>query len=265
MISILERIITTKRVEVARLRARVEIAELRRQALAMPNPRSLVDRLKLGAPLALIAEIKKASPSKGVIEPDFRPLDMARAYENAGASGLSVLTDETYFQGGNHVLQAVREVTELPLLRKDFIIDEAQVWEARLIGADAILLIAAALDDERLRLLYETAREAQLDVLMEVHTVAEANRVAPLGPKLVGVNNRDLNTFTVDLSQTESVARALPKDVLLVSESGLATPEDVARVHQAGARAILVGETLMRYGPQRVAQGARELLASVRS
>ncbi|MCY0875026.1 MAG: indole-3-glycerol phosphate synthase TrpC [Firmicutes bacterium] len=264
MTSILDRIIATKRVEVQALYANTALDDLKRRALLQPTPRSLSQALLAGAPLALIAEIKKASPSKGVIDPNFKPLDIARAYEKAGASALSVLTDRTYFQGSNDVLSSVREVTDLPILRKDFIIDEAQIWEARLIGADAILLIAAAIpEDVRLASLYHTAEVAGLDVLLEVHTVAEVERVASLNPKLIGVNNRDLRTFTVDLGQTENVAAAIAPGTLLISESGLQSAADVARVYRAGARAILVGETLMRFGAQGVAAGARALLAQV--
>lgn len=262
--TILDRILATKRQEVAHLRANFSMAELQSQAAAAPPCRPFTEALAAHSPLALIAEIKKASPSKGVIEPDFQPLAMAHAYEQAGAAALSILTDETYFQGGNHVLQAVREVSDLPILRKDFIIDEAQIWEARAIGADAVLLIATALpDDAQLQLLYQTARQLGMAVLLEVHTVAEVERTAFLNPALVGVNNRDLRTFAVDLGQTERVAAAISAQTLLVSESGLANAADVARVHKAGARAILVGETLMRFGPQRVHEGATALFAEI--
>lgn len=265
MTSILERIIATKREEVARLYAQSSLSKRQQEALSTPSPRPFVSALRAGAPLALIAEIKRASPSKGVIEHDFRPREMARAYEAAGASALSVLTDETYFQGGNHILSSVREVTTLPILRKDFIIDEVQIWEARQIGADAILLIAAAIpDDEKLFALYETAQAAQLDVLLEVHTAEEAKRAAVLHAPLIGVNNRDLTTFTVDLGQTERVRSSVADDTLLVSESGLQTAADVARVYRAGVRAILVGETLMRQGPAGVAAGVRDLLAGAK-
>ncbi len=242
--NVLERILATKWEEVARLRAKFTAGDLR--DMAQTRVRPFAQALEGGAPVALIAEIKKASPSKGVIQPDFRPLEAALAYERAGAAALSVLTDEVYFQGGNDVLTRVREAVALPVLRKDFIVDELQVYEARAIGADAVLLIAAALPESQLRELHALATELGMDALVEVHEPAEYERVAAFAPRIVGVNNRDLRTFTVDLGQTARIAAMVAHDAVIVSESGIATPDDVARVQACGARAILVGETLMR-------------------
>ncbi len=262
--TILDQIIATKREEVARLTSE-ERSRFIDEIAALPQPRPFIRSLIDHGPIGLIAEIKKASPSKGVIEPDFRPREMAALYERAGAAAISVLTDQTYFQGSTYVLKSVAAQTSLPILRKDFIIDEIQVYEARAIGADAILLIAAALSDDMLSHLYHTASSLSLDVLIEVHSVEEWRRVEPLRPTLIGVNNRNLHTFAVDLSVTEQVAKAVPQDVVLVSESGIASHTDVLRVKKAGARAILVGETLMRFGLQRVESGIRSLLTGVES
>lgn len=261
----LERILDTKRDEVARLRREEGLAALRRRAAEAPPTRGFCAALAREHPIALIAEVKKASPSKGVIEPDFRPVEIACAYERAGAAALSVLTDATYFQGGNDVLATVRAAVRVPVLRKDFIIDEIQIYEARAIGADAVLLIAAALDDVRLREFHALAHDLALDALVEVHGLDEWERAAHLHPPLAGVNNRDLRTFTVDLEQTARVGRRVPGDTLLVSESGIASADDVRRVRTAGARAILVGETLMRLGVGGVEEGAAALLAGARA
>lgn len=201
--------------------------------------------------VGLIAEVKKASPSKGVIRADFDPVRIAREYEAAGASCLSVLTDERFFQGSLQYLRAVRSAVGLPLLRKDFVIDERQVLEAVEWGADAILLIVAILDDGELRHLHALAEASGLAALVEVHDEAELARALAVGARLIGVNNRDLRTFTVDLGTTGRMAARLRQagvgdDVLLVAESGLESRADVARVRDSGARAILVGESLMR-------------------
>jgi indole-3-glycerol phosphate synthase len=215
--------------------------------------------------VALIAEIKKASPSKGIICPDFDPEAIARSYEQAGASCLSVLTDETYFQGSLDYLRRVREVVQLPLLRKDFMIDPRQIEQAIAYGADAILLIVAMLEQETLRELHDLATQAGLAALVEVHDEEELQRAIDLGAKLVGVNNRNLKDFTVNLSTTHQLAArweswGKPKDALLVAESGLSSAQDVRQVHQGGAAAILVGESLMR-DPSAIPLRVAELLA----
>ena len=213
--------------------------------------------------IGLIAEVKKASPSAGVICPNFDPVRIATEYEAAGASCLSVLTDEKFFQGSLDYLRQIRAAVKLPLLRKDFIIDERQILEAIEWGADAILLIVAILDDERLKRFHTLATEAGLAVLVEVHDEAELNRALPLGAELIGVNNRNLKTFKVDLATTENLAEKLRQSEpgrakLLVAESGIHTRADVARLKKSGAAAILVGESLVRHG--NIAAKVRELL-----
>ena len=243
---ILETIAEQKRVEVASLPTWGAVTgEPRRGFLAA------LQRPRRGS-IALIAEVKKASPSAGVICPDFDPTGIARQYEEAGATCLSVLTDVKFFQGALEYLQAIRSAVQLPLLRKDFIIDERQIAESFEWGADAILLIVAILTDVQLSRYLDLARQAQLDALVEVHDEAELERALQAGAQLIGVNNRNLRTFQVDLATTERLAARLHQrqqaGVLLVAESGIHRPEDVTRLQACGAQAILVGESLMREG-----------------
>jgi len=211
------------------------------------------------ASVSLIAEVKKASPSAGVICQDFDPVRIARAYEAAGADCLSVLTDEQFFQGSLAYLQQIRAAVGLPLLRKDFIIDERQIAQSLAAGADAILLIVRILDDAQLRGFHAMAASFGLAALVEVHDEAELERALLVGAKLIGVNNRDLDTFKVDLATTERLAARVPKDILLVAESGIRARADVERLHHAGARAILVGESLMKT-PAEIGARVSELL-----
>lgn len=248
--NILDKIVATKREEVARLEAHPRAAareNLLWATKAFGARRDFADALRYPrhGNVALIAEVKKASPSAGVIKPDFDPVRIAQAYESAGASCLSVLTDEQYFQGSLKFLQQIRDSVRLPLLRKDFIIHERQILESIEAGADAILLIVAILNDEQLRRFHGVARSAGLAVLVEVHDELEMKRAVAAEAEIIGVNNRDLKSFTVDLSTTEKLA-AMAKGRILVAESGIHTRPDVERLERCGAHAILVGESLMR-------------------
>jgi indole-3-glycerol phosphate synthase len=266
MSDILATIVEQKHREVAALPAgAVTVARLRAALTARPDRRDFLAALRQPRTgrVALIAEVKKASPSAGVIRPDFDPIAIAREYAAAGASCLSVLTDEKFFQGSLQFLRDIRATVRLPLLRKDFLIDERQILESVVWGADAILLIVAILDDARLRRFHDLAAAAGLAVLVEVHDEAELDRARAIGARLIGVNNRDLKTFTVDLAVTERLAACLRadaagRDVLVVAESGIHTREDVVRLERCGAGAILVGESLMRQ--RDLAAKTRELL-----
>ncbi|MBL0387971.1 indole-3-glycerol phosphate synthase TrpC [Tumebacillus sp. ITR2] len=244
---ILDRIVEVKRQEVAELASTFDISAVLEQIAGLPPTRGFAKALRETSEyVGLIAEVKKASPSKGVIRPDFDPVVIATTYERAGATCLSVLTDEQFFQGHADYLRNIRASVNLPILRKDFIIDEKQIYEARLIGADCVLLIAAILSTEQLRQFSELASSIGLDVLVEVHDEAELERALEAGATLLGVNNRDLRDFTVDLGTTARIAKRVPEGTLLVSESGIVTYDDVRSVKASGAAAILVGETLMR-------------------
>ena len=249
MSDILAEIAAYKRVEVAERRRSATRAELEDRCLAVSPPRGFraaLERAHAPGRLALIAEIKKASPSKGLIRADFDPPALARAYEAGGAACLSVLTDGPSFQGADEYLTQARAAVALPCIRKEFLVDPWQVAESRALGADAILVILAMVDDFLAgELMAETTRLG-MDALVEVHDSAEMKRAAALGATLVGVNNRDLRTFVTDLAATERLAAAAPAGALLVTESGIATPADVARLERAGATAMLVGESLMR-------------------
>jgi indole-3-glycerol phosphate synthase len=257
MANILDTIVEQKKLEAAKLPARILAAgDLRDALLERGEHRNFMAALrkpKAGS-VALIAEVKKASPSAGIICPDFDAVRIAKEYEAAGASCLSVLTDEKFFQGSLDYLRQIREAVKLPLLRKDFIIDERQILEAIEWGADAILLIVAILDDARLKRFHSLASTAGLAVLVEVHDEAELERAMVIGAELIGVNNRDLKTFKVDLANTERLAAKLfsspvtHQSSLLVAESGIHTRADVERLAKCGAKAILVGESLVKGG-----------------
>jgi len=243
----LQTILDQKRTEIARLLPRVEL--LRAEALLRNDYRGFAAAIDQGPEaLGLIAEVKKASPSVGTIVESFDPVAIAQAYESAGAHAVSVLTDEKFFQGNLGYLVQVRKAIGLPVLRKDFILHEAQIFEAAVAGADAILLIVAALEQADLERLYDTATTLGLDVLVEVHTLEELDRALDCGSNLIGINNRNLTTFEVDLHATEIISEEVPEGVLLVSESGIKTQADARRVFAAGANALLVGEALMRTG-----------------
>ena len=241
----LEEILEVKRQEIEQLRPRA--AELDRQAKARKDFRDFRSALtQTTEKLAVIPEIKKASPSAGVIVDAFEPVELAKNYERAGANAISVLTDSKFFQGSLVHLRNVRDAVSLPLLRKDFIWDRAQIAESAANGADAILLIVAALTQDQLVRLLKGAKEFRLDALVEVHSVDEVQRALEAGAEIVGINNRNLATFDVDLTVTEKLCREVPDDVILVSESGIKTPQDIARMKACGVDAVLVGEALMR-------------------
>src|SRR4051812_20115627 len=241
----LAEIIAHKRTEIERLRPRAET--LHRQALERNKFRGFQAALKSETGrLAIIAEVKKASPSAGVISESFDPVEIALGYERHGASAISVLTDEKFFQGALEHLTGVRKAVRQPILRKDFVLDEIQITEAAAAGADAILLIVAALDQSRLVDLLGAAAKYQLDVLVEVHSLEEMERALETDAAIIGINNRDLTTFHVDLAVTERLSEEAPNDVVLVSESGIRTTEDVARVRGCGVNAVLIGEASMR-------------------
>jgi indole-3-glycerol phosphate synthase len=246
---ILQKILQRKAEEISERSSSLPLAELKTRVEEAPTPRGFVSTLRetiVDGRAAVIAEAKKASPSKGVMRPDFDIVQIARSYENGGASCMSVLTDEDFFQGSDHYLRQARAVCKLPLIRKDFIIDPYQVYEARVMGADCILLIAAALDDTKLGELAELAAELKLDVLLEVHDAEELQRSLPLGLTLVGINNRNLRTFETSLQTTLDLLPQIPADRIVVTESGIHTPADVKLMRENNVNAFLVGEAFMR-------------------
>ena len=255
----LAEIVSHKRQEIEPLIQRAE--KLRYAALERNEFKSLASAINVGSDrLGLIAEVKKASPSAGIIAEDFDPVSQAKKYADAGASAISVLTDEKYFKGKLEYLTQIQHAVEVPVLRKDFIIHESQIYEASVAGADAILLIVAALSQDDLQRHFDCANTYQLEVLMEVHELAELERALETDVKIIGVNNRNLKTFEVDLKNTESISEEVPEDILFVRESGIKTPQDASLVASWGADAVLVGETLMRADD--VASTVKEIMES---
>lgn len=244
---ILDDIVAATRERVRQAKESETLLQLERR-LPDDQPRPFATALKHPTRLGLVAEIKKASPSKGVIAPDFDPQQMAALYRDAGADCLSVLTEPQFFQGDLQYLRAARQISGKPCLRKDFIVDQYQIAEARLYGADCILLIAAILKDWEIRSFKHAAREYGMDALVEIHDEVEARRAVANGCQFVGINNRDLRTFQVDLATTEKLRPLLPAEATIVAESGVFTHADAQRLRAAGADAILVGESLMRSG-----------------
>lgn len=260
----LDRIVETKKREVEQLAAVFSLQETERQIAQLEPTRGFHRALTTGRKreLGLIAEVKKASPSKGLIRPDFNPVELAKKYEQAGTDCMSVLTDRDYFQGSSAYLTDIRCNVNVPLLRKDFIIDERQIYEARLIGADAVLLIAAILNDDQLRQFLELSASLGLDALLEVHDQIEMERALSIGTaQLIGINNRNLKTFETSLETTETLAKMVPDDVTLISESGIVTREDIQYLSQVGAKGLLIGETFMRQ--VEVDQAVNDLLGPV--
>ncbi|HWA97231.1 MAG TPA: indole-3-glycerol phosphate synthase TrpC [Pirellulales bacterium] len=260
MPTILDKIVATKRAEIASAQATVSIDELRLRIADAPPPRDFFAALGRPGPIRLIAEVKKASPSQGLLRPSFDPVAIAGTYAEHGASCLSVLTDAPHFQGSLADLRAVRGAVDLPLLRKDFILDPYQVYEARSVGADAVLLIAECLDDCHLRSLFNLIVELGMTPLVELYEPANLPRVLEAGATLVGINNRNLHTFEVRLEHTLDLLDSIPEQCVVVAESGIRTRDDVLRLEQAGVDAMLVGETFMRRAD--LGQAVDELLGN---
>ena len=244
---ILDDIIKIKELEVERLKEAYKGKDIDKLAMILPKPRDFYKAFKKGQ-LSLIAEIKKASPSAGVIRQNFDPTYLAKTYEDSGASALSVLTDQKFFMGALEHIKAAKESTTIPVLRKDFIVDGSQLYESRIAGADAILLIVRILSDAQLRSFLAKAEDLGLAVLVEVHSAGEARRAFSAGAKMIGINNRDLSNFAVDIKTTANIIKALPeiKDRIIISESGIATKEDVKFLKDAGVNGILVGEGILK-------------------
>jgi len=243
---ILDTIVAHKRKELRQNQVQIPLSTLKSKIADLPQTRDFRDALSAQNRVNLIAEVKKKSPSKGIIREDFYPVEIARTYAANGASAISVLTDHEFFAGELAYLSAIREAVDLPLLRKDFTIDEYHIYQARVAGADAILLIVAILTSDQLRGFMEIAQSLGLACLVEVHTEAELEVALQAGAVIVGINNRDLKTFHTDIAMTFRLRESIPSDKVVVSESGIYTREDVVRLGEANVNAILVGESLMR-------------------
>ena len=254
----LKKICKTKEEHVAHMKTLRPESDLKYMASDMPLTIGFKDHMMMAHGPALIAEVKKASPSKGVIREDFDPVAIAQIYEDAGANCISVLTDEPYFQGHDDFLVNVKESVDIPVIRKDFIIDPYQVYESRVLGADCILLIAAALEDKKLWELYDIAVDLHLDVLVEVHDLEELERTLRLDPMMLGVNNRDLKTLDVSVSTSLDLLMHIPSEVYKISESGIDSHDTLQSLHTAGYQGFLVGESLMR--EDNIAQAVQNLL-----
>ena len=256
---ILDDIIEKRKLQLEKEMSKVPFEKMKKKAL---NTDFLTKDFKSainGDSLSIICEVKKASPSKGLIRPDFHPVEIAKEYESAGANAISCLTEEYYFQGSADFLKSIADCVNIPILRKDFIIDEYQIYEAKAIGASAILLIAAVLDEKTLSRFYKLAASLSLDSLVEVHNESELEKALSVNAEIIGINNRNLKTFEWDLNTTGKLAHHIPKDKIIVSESGIKNNKDMKAVHKLGASAVLIGETLMR--SNNIASTLKELRA----
>lgn len=260
MSDILEKICATKREEIAAARQRVPESVLQTRLAEAPPVLDFLQALKSSSEIGLIAEVKKASPSAGLIREDFDPVEIATIYQSAGATCISCLTDEPYFQGRLEYLTAIRDRIDLPVMRKDFILDRYQVLEARVAGADCVLLIAECLDDCTMRDLYFYASELGMECLVELYEPENLERVLKLDAPLIGINNRNLRTFVTDLSHSIELSKQVPDSVFLVSESGIRERSHIQQLNEAGIRGVLVGETLMRQDD--IAAGVRKLMGA---
>lgn len=247
MSSVLKEICERKTEHVTAQKSKIGLADIEALAAEAEKPRGFISALKSCTGPALIAEVKKASPSKGVIREDFDPVQIAKIYEGNGANCLSILTDEPYFQGADEYLKSVKQAVKLPLLRKDFMVDPYQIIESRALGADCILIIMAALSDEQANELHVAAESYEMDVLVEVHNEEELERSIKLNPKMIGVNNRNLKTLNVDTQTSFDLLSKIPENVLKVAESGLSDAQTISKLHTAGYGAFLIGESLMAH------------------
>jgi indole-3-glycerol phosphate synthase len=244
--TILEKIIGHKLIEVEESKKALPFSALVKRAQKTYEPRDFLKAVSPNGSLRIIAEVKHASPSKGIFRDDFDPVEIARSYERGGAAALSVLTDEKFFKGSLTYLKDIRRAVDIPLLRKDFTVDPYQVFEARLYGADAILLIAAALEQNTMKELLDLAHSLGLNAIVEVHDDSELDRAMDIGSRIIGINNRDLRTFEVDLTVSTRLAGRIPGDIVVVAESGIGSPEDIGKLRSGGVHVFLVGETFMR-------------------
>lgn len=260
---ILDEIAAKRKEQLEREKAAVPLDEMKKRAAAADFPVHSFKKAIADDGLSVIAEVKKASPSKGLIQPDFDPVMIAAEYEKAGAKAISCLTEEHYFQGSSKYLADIRKQVNIPVLRKDFIFDEYQIYEAKAIGADAVLLIAAMLSDEEFKPLYDLAHSLGLDVLCEAHDDEEVLRLVKMDCGIIGVNNRNLKTFEVDIENTKRLAGLIPESTLLVCESGIKTNEHMKSAHDWGADGVLIGETLMRSGLTGISECMKNLREGV--
>lgn len=259
MRTILEKIIIRKHQDIAEAKFRCPLAKLEGQLPQAPPVRNFVKALRQARRIGLIAEVKKASPSAGILRDDFEPVEIAKTYAESGADCLSVLTDEHFFQGHLDFLSQIRAEVDLPVLRKDFLIDPYQIVEARVAGADCVLLIAECLDDHMLSMLYAETRKLGMSALIEIYEPDNLERVLKLNPPMIGINNRNLRTFITDLDHTLTLSAQIPEGCLVISESGIRTRQDVDRLVSAGIGGMLIGETFMR--AESIGAKVRELLS----